>query len=228
MIRTLAIECSSPRGSVAILADDGILAESSWADAPRDGRRLFEAIATILREANLTAAEIDLFAAGRGPGNYSGMRVALTAAAAMALPGGRPVYAVDSGIALADEVLQEVAADDVMIAGDARRGYGWTALFHRAADGSATARTPWALMAHKDLAGHVPRGGVAATSEWERLSAAAGLVASSECPWLPRSLYPRAAVIGRRAAGLHRRGELSGPASPIYLHPPVAGSGSIA
>jgi len=220
-MRVLGIELSSPRGSVALLRDDEVVREIVWDEAPRDSRRAFDALATILREGGVAAADIDLFAAGRGPGNYSGMRVALTAAMALAMPGGRPFHAVDSGAALADAVFQETAADDVLVAGDARRGRCWHASFHRAHDGSAVAVTPWALCDAADLAARVHPAGVGASSDWERLAAAASLPGARGA-WIERSVHPSAAAVARRALARWRAGEPSEPLTPLYLHPPVA------
>lgn len=220
-MRVLGIELSSPMGSVALVEDGRVVREIAWEEAPRDSRRAFEALERILREAGIGAADVDLFAAGRGPGNYSGMRVALTVASGLAMPGGRPVHAVDSGAALADAALQEVAADDVLIAGDARRGRCWHAAFHRGHDGAAVAAGPWALCEISDLAGRVPPAGVGATPDWERLSALASLPGPSGA-WLPRSVFPSASFVALRALRRHGRDEPSEPASPIYLHPAVA------
>lgn len=221
MMRVLGIELSSPMGSVALVEDGSVVREMAWADAPRDSRRAFDALERILKESGISAAEIDLFAAGRGPGNYSGMRIALTVAAGLAMPGGRLVHSVDSGAALADAVLQEVAADDVLIAGDARRGRVWHAAFHRAHDGSAVAVAPWALCETADLSGIVPPAGIGATPDWERLSAAASLPGPSGA-WLQRAIFPSASFVALRALRRQDRGEPSEPAAPIYLHPAVA------
>ena len=220
-MRVLAIELSSPQGSVALLDNDEVVRECAWAEAPRDSRRAFDALSTLLRETGIDAGAIDLFAAGRGPGNYSGMRIALTMAAALSMPGSRPVHAVDSGAALADAVLQGVAADDVLIAGDARRGCCWHAVFHRGPDGMAQACGPWALCPAGELAARLPPAGVGATAEWERLAAVASLPAEPGV-WLERSLYPSAAFVGRRAWVRWRNDEASEPLSPLYLHPAVA------
>jgi tRNA threonylcarbamoyladenosine biosynthesis protein TsaB len=220
-MQVLGIELSSPRGSVALLRDGEIVGEIAWDEAPRDSRRAFDALTRLLRDCGTTAADIDLFAAGRGPGNYSGMRVALTVATTLAMPGGRPVHAVDSGAVLADAVLQETAADDVLVAGDARRGRCWHAAFHRAQDGTAAAVTPWDLCDAAGLAARVPPAGIGATSDWPRLSAVASLP-GPDAPWLGRSVYPSAAFAALRAHARWLRGEPSEPLAPLYLHPPVA------
>ncbi len=221
MIQVLGIELSSPRGSVALLRDGEIAGEIAWDEAPRDSRRAFDALTKLLCDLGTTAADVDLFAAGRGPGNYSGMRVALTIATTLAMPGGRPVHAVDSGAVLADAVLQETAADDILIAGDARRGRCWHAAFRRAQDGTAVAVAPWALCDAAGLAARVPPAGIGATSDWPRLSASSSLPGPGGV-WLERSVYPSAVFTARRAYHRWRRGEPSEPLSPLYLHPPVA------
>ncbi len=221
MMHVLGIELSSPQGSVAILRDGEVLREITWIEAPRDSRRAFDALTTLLTECGIEASGVDLFAAGRGPGNYSGMRVAMTAASALAMPGSRPVHAVDSGAALADAVFQVVAADDVLIAGDARRGRCWHAAFHRADDGAAVASAAWALCEASELAARVPPAGIGATADWDRLSIMASLPGVSGA-WIGHSIHPSAAFVARRAFARWIQREPPEPFAPIYLHPPVS------
>ena len=56
--------------------------------------------------------EVGLYVAGRGPGNYSGMRAAITTAESLALPGNTPLLAVSSGLAVTSAV--EVAVGVVL------------------------------------------------------------------------------------------------------------------
>ena len=108
-------------------------------------------------QAGVTWNHLRAIAAGRGPGSFSGTRVALMAAQTFALPSRTPVLAVSSGEALAMDVVPEAGAHPVVIAGDARRGAIWYAVFHR--HGHAVKETQdWTLVPAADFVAKLPDG----------------------------------------------------------------------
>ena len=125
----LALELSSRHGSVALLSGHEVLAEETWDEKDFRGQHVFRVLPGMLRNASVTLEAIDLFAVGRGPGSYSGMRVAITAAQSFALPGRKTVYTVSSGEALAQEIADRETVSSIAIVGDARRGTVWFGLF---------------------------------------------------------------------------------------------------
>lgn len=212
---TLALELSSPRASLALLEEDRVLAEEAWADAGPRSLGLFARLEALLRRAGVAPGAVEGYAVGRGPGSYTGLRVALTTAQALALPAGRPVWAVSSGAALAAEVFAAEGVERLAVVGDARRDRLWHGLFERAGAGNEPP-AGWQLSPVAEWTAGA--GVVAVSSAWDQLAPRLG---GAAVRWLPGNRYPGAAWVGRCA--LRRRGGAAEPLTPIYLHPPVAG-----
>ena len=140
----LAIESSSASGSIALFIDGRVVEERAWLPGRGRNEKALEVIPEVMEAASLSLAGLDLYAVGRGPGNYSGMRMALAIAQALALPDHTPVYAVSSGDALASEVAHGYPAQPIAVVGDARRQKLWYALFDPA-EGAPVRRGDWAL-----------------------------------------------------------------------------------
>lgn len=194
-MKTLALDFSTERGSLALLADGAVAAVAAVDAGGRRSQELFAAAADLLAAAGWTFADLGAFAVGRGPGAYVGLRVSLTAANGWALPDDKPVWTVSSGAALAAELFAERPELAAVVAwGDARRGLVWAGRF---------ARDPKSL--------------VRQTGAWQLLPAAARGREWPEAHWIAPDRAPKAEWVGRLffagAAGEERQ--------PIYLHPPV-------
>lgn len=220
-MNTLAIELSSRRGSLAILSDEAVLAESELTEEDRKSRGLFRLLPDLCRDARAELESIDLLVPGRGPGAYTGLRLAMTAAQALALPGPRPVLPVDSGEALAWEIMQERGIDLVAVLGDARRGQAWLRAFERTPDGPR-AGLPWSVAAPAEAVGLVPDQAVAVSSDWSTLSTRPEFDPLRPLRWIEQDLFPRARWAGRLAHARYLRGTPPPPPTPIYMHPAVA------
>ncbi len=81
---TLAFDTSSAKGSVAILDDLKVVSETAWEREVSHGELLTPAIQKSLEEAGIAIDAIDLIAIGQGPGSFTGVRVAVNAARALA------------------------------------------------------------------------------------------------------------------------------------------------
>ncbi len=93
-MRILALDTSTPTGSVA-LAADGEVTDCRIGDAERThGERLPGDVTTLLAAHGLTPADIDRYAVCSGPGSFTGLRVGLATIQALALVNRRPVVAV--------------------------------------------------------------------------------------------------------------------------------------
>jgi tRNA threonylcarbamoyladenosine biosynthesis protein TsaB len=125
----LALDTSSPSGSLALLRDATILGDRVISSEPysasllRDTRELLESACTSLEE-------IDLFAVDAGPGSFTGLRVGLTTVKGWAELWRRPVAAVSGLEAMASQVSRSGAPTSLVIAiMDARRGQIFGSLF---------------------------------------------------------------------------------------------------
>ena len=213
----LAIEMSSVENDLAILRDESVVVRRAWNARAFHHTQLFELLPLLLEEAGVSAADVDLFAVGRGPGSFSGTRVALTAAQALAMPGSKPVMAVSSGEALARELSATTDAERIAIIGDARRDTIWLGVFD-GKTGAPAQPAPWTVLPLPQLGAVLPAGTLVFSPDWHRLA-----------PHWPANLvppdadvFPSAEFVARLALERHTRGLASDPLVPIYLHPAVA------
>lgn len=118
----LAIDTSAGT-AVALVADDGrVLAERSTADTRRHAEVIGPFLAEVLHEAGVAAAELSGVVTGIGPGPYTGLRVGIAAARAVALAVGIPLLPVPSHDAVALRLVEGgVAAGRFAVVTDARR-----------------------------------------------------------------------------------------------------------
>ena len=100
-MKILAIDTTSRVGSVALLRDGTSGSERLFSPLRGHGGTLLEELDTLLREAGATLADIDLFVACSGPGSFTGLRVGLATARALAWARGRPSTGIGSLEALA-------------------------------------------------------------------------------------------------------------------------------
>ena len=120
VVLVLALDTSSAAVSVALVdvpADGPITTLASrTADTRGHGEMLSPSIADCLAEAGKTPGDLGAIVAGLGPGPFTGLRVGLVTAGALADALGIPVYGVCSLDGLA-----HAADGDLLVATDARR-----------------------------------------------------------------------------------------------------------
>jgi tRNA threonylcarbamoyladenosine biosynthesis protein TsaB len=87
----LSIETSSVVASVAISNDDGILGEITINHPRTHSQKLMPIIKYIFNNLSLTIKDIDLIAVSNGPGSFTGVRIGLTTAKALAHPLNIPI-----------------------------------------------------------------------------------------------------------------------------------------
>ncbi len=115
----LAIDTARNEGSIALLCDGAVVSEASLGKGPGFGETLFQAIERLLAERSLALPDIGCYAAATGPGSFTGIRVGLVAAKALAETNRKPLVGVSNLRALAS--LACCAAVRVPVL-DARRG----------------------------------------------------------------------------------------------------------
>ncbi len=114
----LAIDTSSAAVSAAVVSVDGeVLAQRMTIDARAHGELLAPSIAACLDDAGIAPHGLAAIVAGVGPGPFTGLRVGLVTAAAMADALGIPAY----GVCSLDALAAAVEADSLLVAADARR-----------------------------------------------------------------------------------------------------------
>lgn len=103
---TLAFDTSSSKGGVAVLDDSKILSRLVWEREGSHGELLTPAIEQALRDAQAKAEDLQLIALGHGPGSFTGVRIAVNAARALAYANKTPLMAFDTTEILAAGVGQ--------------------------------------------------------------------------------------------------------------------------
>ncbi len=97
----LGIDTATSRVVVAAAEPDGtFLGATSWEAGYRHGEQLLPAIGRLHGELNLRRSRIAGIVVGTGPGAFTGLRVGIATAKALAHSLGRPIIGVSSGEAL--------------------------------------------------------------------------------------------------------------------------------
>ena len=204
-MRIFAIELSSRFGSIALVENGTVVAEKTWEETFKNRQQLFDAMAAL----RMDWQTIDIFAVGRGPGAFSGMRIAFSVANSLAAPVGKPVYALNSGAAVAARCGAECTA----VVGDARRNQVWAGVFK----GTALEKA-FALMALEELREFIPEGALVASPDHDRLE---DLLAPFNTPENRADTFPTAGALGILVHQRLEKGVASEPCEPLYMHPPV-------
>ena len=122
-MRVLAVDTTSPRGSLAIADETGILAEERVESTAGHSRWLLPAVQRALQELDLAAAAIDLFAVTSGPGSFTGLRVGISTVQGLSLAARKPCL----GIPTLDVWARQArgTAPSITVVLDAFRGEVW-------------------------------------------------------------------------------------------------------
>lgn len=128
-VLTLALDTSSPAGSVAVLREEKVIGTvSTWTDEIYSSR-MFRHLEFLLKELSLTLDQFDLFAVAAGPGSFTGLRVGLAAVKGWAEVYRKPIAAISA--------LEAVAAQShsqsplIVPVLDARRGQVYFGMYGR-------------------------------------------------------------------------------------------------
>ena len=92
----LALDASTPQGSVALLRDGRVVAEETVAMRAADEERLLPAVARVLAAVGAQPAALAGVVCGAGPGSFTGLRIAVATAKGLAQALALPLRAVSS------------------------------------------------------------------------------------------------------------------------------------
>jgi tRNA threonylcarbamoyladenosine biosynthesis protein TsaB len=126
-VNILALDTSTSMATVAIAVAERVVAESTFNTDRTLSARLIPEIERLLALADVTVADIDLFAASVGPGSFTGVRGGVATVQGLALACGKPCIGFSSLTLLAMNFA--LTAHPVCALLDARKGEVYAALF---------------------------------------------------------------------------------------------------
>lgn len=136
-MRVLVIETSAAEGSLALTGPGDELLERIIPTPRAQTELILPLVAELLAESGQSLRDLDALAFGRGPGSFTGLRVAAAVTQGLALACGRPIVAVSSMAAIAERAWLERGAEAALVCVDARMGEVYWG-FYRVRDGLAT------------------------------------------------------------------------------------------
>ncbi len=220
----LAIDTSSDACSAALISGQEHYLE--YTVEPRAHTRLIlPMVESVLAQGGITLQAVDALAFGRGPGAFTGVRIATGIVQGLALAADKPVVAVSTLAALAQQAYVEQGAEQVLVAVDARMAeVYWGA--YTLADGVMQLRGEEYVLAPEaaPLPEVTDAGAWHGTgSGWAAYAALPARFAACVSAFSAQQL-PSAAYIAALAVSGYARGEAvsADQAQPVYLRNKVA------
>jgi tRNA threonylcarbamoyladenosine biosynthesis protein TsaB len=141
-VRILALDTATESCSAATLLDGRLTARERLLERGH-AECILTLIDEVLAQGGVELTELTAVAFGRGPGSFTGVRLAASIAQGLAYGAGVPVVAVSDLAAVAQRGLREEgAALRVLVCNDARMREVYWGCFERSAEGLATAVGP--------------------------------------------------------------------------------------
>jgi tRNA threonylcarbamoyladenosine biosynthesis protein TsaB len=221
----LALDTATEACSAAVLTPHG---ESTRYEEVGRGHseRILAMIDAVLAESSVSLGDLDAIAFGRGPGSFTGVRLAASIAQGLAFGAGLGVVPISSLRALAQRVLDLAPAASVLVCADARMKEVYWACYRRATGGLAEpSEAPERVSAPEAV--EVPSGAAEPVHGAGRGWLAYPQLAARLAPRLQAvhaDLLPRAQQIARLAVLEVAAGRVLAPeaAVPTYLRDDVA------
>lgn len=220
MTTLLALDTATEACSVALLHEGRVL--SHYEVIPRlHAQRLLPMIHELLAQAGVGLGALDAIAFGRGPGAFTGVRIAIGVVQGLAFALDRPVLPVSNLAVLAQRTLREHGALQVAAAIDARMDEVYWGCY-QAQDGEMRLAGLEAVLAPEQAS--LPRG---ATGDWFAAGTGWGTYASRiavQPHGVDGGMLPHAEDLLRLATFAWARGEAlpADQAQPVYLRDKVA------
>ena len=220
MTTLLALDTATEACSVALLHNGQVF--SRYAVIPRlHAQRILPMISEVLAEAGISKNAVTAIAFGRGPGAFTGLRIAVGVVQGLAFALQIPVLPVSNLAAIAQRACREHGAKQVAVAIDARMDEVYWGCYSLI-DGEVRLQGSEAVLPPE-------RAELARTAQGEWFAAGTGWHAYAERITVPvyasdAQLLPHAEVILTLAQGMWQRGEAisAQDAQPIYLRDQVA------
>lgn len=217
----LALDTATEACSAALWVDGEVVQRLEVAPR-RHGELILGMLEAVLAEAGVARSAVEVIAFGRGPGAFTGVRIGVATAQAVALGLDRSVVAVSNLAALAQGHWRETGGERVLAAIDARMGEIYAGCY-AIESGLAVARTEEAVLKPQDWRPpHGPWQG--AGTGWSSYPEVLAALPGVKVEVVAGERLPQARDIAVLGAALATAGEAVDPgeAMPVYLRDQVA------
>src|SRR2546430_5612252 len=180
-MKTLALELSSARGSIALLAADKIEFDQEWPNDRKNSGPFFEHLSEVQKQ----FGRPDTIVVGLGPGSYAGTRIAISTAIGLQEASNAKLIGFPSICAI------ECDAPEYCVIGDARRN----SFFHARISERNLTEAP-TLMSEAEL-----------RSKLDNLDHQMSIFTTEKLPQFPRAelRYPVARILAQLATDAKRK-----------------------
>jgi tRNA threonylcarbamoyladenosine biosynthesis protein TsaB len=226
-MKILALDTATEACSAALFADGALTVREDEFDRGH-AEHILSMIDAVLAEGGTTLKALDAIAFGRGPGGFTGVRLAASVTQGLAFGASLPVVPVSDLAAVAQRVLDlEASTERVLVCNDARMREVYWACFERR-EGLAVAVTPEAVS---------PSDAVTLPKDWSNRPFSAAGRGFKAYPELQNrfsaahsGLLPHAREVARLAVPEVAAGRTRAAAEalPVYLRDDVARASSLA
>lgn len=221
-MKILAVETATEACSAAVLVDGQVM--ERYQQAPREHNRLIlPMVEAVLAEAGLAVGQLDALAFGRGPGSFTGVRIAAGVIQGIAFGADLPVVPVSTLAALSLEALDETVVEYAYACIDARMGEVYWGVYRRAGEGVELVGEEAVLPAER-VAFPEASHGVGIGSGWGTYGEVLAERLGAQMDKVLVGRFPRAGVIARLGAEGFEQGRTVAAegALPVYLRDNVA------
>lgn len=222
-LRLLAVETATAACSAALYIDGEI--RERRAHAPRQHAALIlPMIDSLLAEAQVQAAQLAGIAFGRGPGSFTGVRIAASVVQGIAFAADLPVIAVSTLAALAQGAMRETGAQRVLAALDARMSEVYWGAYVQDCNGMAQLQGEEYVCRPDEVRVPVTQHWTGAGSGWASYAGKLRECCGEQVVHLSPDLEPQALDVASLAIVEQGKGNTLPPAAalPVYLRDNVA------
>jgi tRNA threonylcarbamoyladenosine biosynthesis protein TsaB len=220
-VKLLALDTATDACSAAVLVDDELI--ERYELAPRRHTELIlPMLESVLAEAGLSVGQLDALACGRGPGAFTGLRIATGVVQGIAFAADLPVAPISTLAAMARNACRERGVRHVAAALDARMGEIYWGAYVAATDGDMVLLGEERVCRPAAAPPLDAEDWFGAGSGWAVHHGALGQRLPTVSAWWGEC-YPRAGDIARLGALAWRQGRVvaADQALPVYLRDEV-------
>lgn len=223
-MKLLALETSTEACSAALYLDGNVT--ERYQIAPQQHNKLIlPMLEALLAEAGLGFKQMDALAFGRGPGSFTGVRIAAGVIQGLAFGGDLPVAPVSTLAALALEAFAETDSRFAFPCIDARMGEVYWGVYERGEESLVKLSGMEAVASAGSVEFYEEASGIGIGSGWSTYAAALRTrLGEARVNGIIADRFPRASCIARLGAEVINRGECvsAEAAQPVYLRDKVA------